>query len=115
MHDGGKASTQAGWKATATHGCSTIATTKMPEKWPPRICAVLTNRTVDAASAAIRQAESCADLLELRLDYLQDFDFRNVDRLRPILESRSIPAIITCRAPSEGASNRSKIQLDFVS
>jgi 3-dehydroquinate dehydratase/shikimate dehydrogenase len=73
----------------------------MPESLG-RICAVVTESTVDAARAAIHQAESSADLLELRLDYLQDFDFGNVEHLRPILENRSIPAILTCRARSEG-------------
>src|SRR5215813_2496560 len=67
-----------------------------------RICAVVTESSVDAARAAIHQAELCADLFELRLDYLRDFDFGNLERLREILENRSIPGIITCRAPSEG-------------
>ena len=73
----------------------------MPEK-VPRICAVITESTTEAARAAIRHAESCADLFELRLDYLRDFDFGDIDRLRPILENRILPAIITCRAQSEG-------------
>jgi len=73
----------------------------MPEN-VARICAVVTEPTVEAACAAIRQAESCADLFELRLDYLRDFDFSVVDGLRPILENRTIPGIITCRAQSEG-------------
>src|SRR5215831_9392775 len=71
-----------------------------------RICAVITEPTVDAACAAIRHAESCADLFELRLDYLRDFDFGDVERLRPILENRALPAIITCRAQSEGGQRR---------
>src|SRR5262252_6572868 len=73
----------------------------MPEN-VVRICAVITEATVEAARAAIRQAESSADLFELRLDYLQDFDFGDIERLRPILENRRLPAIITCRAQSEG-------------
>ena len=73
----------------------------MPEN-VTRICAVITESTTEAARAAIRHAESCADLFELRLDYLRDFDFGDVDRLRPILENRTLPAIITCRAQSEG-------------
>jgi 3-dehydroquinate dehydratase / shikimate dehydrogenase len=77
----------------------------MPEN-SGRICAVITESTVDAARAAINHAESSADLFELRLDYLQDFDFTNVDRLRPILENRAIPAIITCRAQSEGGQQQ---------
>src|SRR5215475_4654372 len=73
----------------------------MPENIA-RVCAVITEPTVEAARAAMRQAESCADLFELRLDYLRDFDFDDVERLRPLLENRIIPAIITCRAQSEG-------------
>ncbi len=67
-----------------------------------RICAVITEETIDAARAAIKQAASVADLIEVRLDYLTDFDFTDLNVLRDLLKDSSLPAIITCRAVSEG-------------
>lgn len=67
-----------------------------------RVCAVITEETVDAARAAIRQAASIADLIEVRLDYLTDFDFTDPDHLRKLLENKPLPVILTCRSTSEG-------------
>ncbi|HKP85797.1 MAG TPA: shikimate dehydrogenase, partial [Blastocatellia bacterium] len=66
------------------------------------ICAVITEETVASARAAIKRAASVADMIEMRLDYLRDFDFTSQDRLRALLEDNPLPAIITCRAVSEG-------------
>lgn len=67
-----------------------------------RVCAVITEETIDAARAAIKQAASVADLIEVRLDYLTDFDFTDLNVLGALLKDSSLPAIITCRAASEG-------------
>jgi len=69
---------------------------------PARVCAVVAEETVDAARAAIKQASAVADLIELRLDYLRDFDFADPSSLRLLLEHKPLPVIITCRAASEG-------------
>ncbi len=69
---------------------------------PGRICAVITKQTVEAARTAVGHAGRVADIIELRLDYLRDFDFTNPDNLRPLLEDKSVPVIITCRAVTEG-------------
>ena len=68
----------------------------------PQVCAVVTEATVDAARQAMRQASGIADLIELRLDYLQDFDFSDERRLASLLDGKPLPVIITCRAASEG-------------
>src|SRR6185503_8819189 len=73
----------------------------MPEN-PARICAVITEETSTAARAAMGKAAGVADIIELRLDYLGDFDFTNPDNLRALLRDKPIPTIITCRAVSEG-------------
>jgi 3-dehydroquinate dehydratase/shikimate dehydrogenase len=73
----------------------------MPDN-PARICAVITEETIEAARAAMNRASSAADLIELRLDYLCDFDFANPENLRALLRDKSLPVIITCRAVSEG-------------
>ncbi len=66
------------------------------------ICAVITEETMEAARAALREAAACADLAEVRLDYLRDFDFTDPQSLKKLLEDKTIPVIITCRARSEG-------------
>ena len=69
---------------------------------PGRICAVITESSVEAARTAMRLASRVADLIELRLDYLQDSDFTNADNLNRLLETKSAPVIITCRSVTEG-------------
>lgn len=68
----------------------------------PQICAVITEETVEAARAAIRRAADVADLIELRLDYLQDFDFGDLNTLISLIEDKPLPVIITCRSLAEG-------------
>jgi 3-dehydroquinate dehydratase/shikimate dehydrogenase len=67
-----------------------------------RVCAVITEETIVAARAAIKRASGVAELIEVRLDYLTDFDFTNPESLRSVLDGKQLPAIITCRASSEG-------------
>lgn len=68
----------------------------------PKVCAVITEETAEAAKLAIKRAAGLADIIELRLDYLRDFDFENVERLHGLLENKPLPVIITCRDSSEG-------------
>lgn len=75
----------------------------MPDSLP-KVCAVITEETVDAARAAMKQATTVADLIELRLDFLRGFDFGNPNNLMPLLENKPLPVIITCRAISEGGA-----------
>ncbi|HEY6333582.1 MAG TPA: shikimate dehydrogenase [Blastocatellia bacterium] len=68
-----------------------------------KICGVVTENTVECARAAVERAPACgADMIELRLDYLHDFDFSNPPGLPYLLECSSLPVIITCRAIEEG-------------
>lgn len=71
-----------------------------------RVCAVVAEQTVDAAREAMRRAASIADLIELRLDYLRDFDFSNLANLGALLENKPLPVIITCRAVAEGGKQQ---------
>ena len=75
----------------------------MPDN-PARICAVITEETSTAARAAMNRAAGAADMIELRLDYLRDFDFKNPDGLHELLRNKPLPVIITCRAVSEGGN-----------
>ncbi len=69
---------------------------------PAKICAVITEETVDTAIATIKRANREADMIELRLDYLRDFDFTKVEHLRILFDEIALPTIITCRAVDEG-------------
>jgi 3-dehydroquinate dehydratase / shikimate dehydrogenase len=71
-----------------------------------KICAVITESTVEAARKAIRRAATEADILEVRLDYLTDFDFTQIDKLGYLLESNSLPVILTCRDYDEGGQQK---------
>lgn len=73
----------------------------MPER-SARICAVITEPSVAAARAAMQSAAMVADIIELRLDYLRDFDFNHPDRLSALLDDKPLPVIVTCRAVDEG-------------
>lgn len=67
-----------------------------------RICAVITEATVSAARDRMRRAAETADMIELRLDYLRDFDFSKPDQIRVLLDGERLPVIVTCRAVDEG-------------
>jgi 3-dehydroquinate dehydratase / shikimate dehydrogenase len=77
-----------------------------PSQNPARICAVIAEQTIESARARLRQAAAQADIAELRLDYLIDFDLTDPGSLRPLLEEKTIPVIITFRAPEEGGKRR---------
>src|SRR5262245_27488272 len=68
----------------------------------PQVCAVITETTCDAARNALNVSASVADLAELRLDCLQDFDFADFISLARILDGKQLPVIITCRSIEEG-------------
>ena len=72
----------------------------------PQVCAVVTEESMDAARAAMQRASTVADLIELRLDYLRDFDFNDASALASLLEDKPLPVIITCRAVTEGGKQQ---------
>jgi 3-dehydroquinate dehydratase/shikimate dehydrogenase len=71
-----------------------------------RICAVIAEDTVAGARAALDRAAPVADLAELRLDYLRDFDFSSTAALHSLLDRKPLPVIITCRSFEEGGDQR---------
>ena len=77
----------------------------MPER-RARICAVITEPTVGAARARMRRAAEVADLIELRLDYLRDFDFNEPRQVGALLDGKPLPVIVTCRSVDEGGQQK---------
>jgi 3-dehydroquinate dehydratase / shikimate dehydrogenase len=71
-----------------------------------KICAVITEGSVAEARQAILRAADEADIIEVRLDYLGDFDFRQADNLRALLNDNTLPVIITCRDFDEGGKQK---------
>jgi len=68
----------------------------------PRICAALTAHTLNGAIRMAEAAEnSGADMLELRLDYLN-----NYTHLRDLVKSTRLPTILTLRKRGEGGKFR---------
>jgi 3-dehydroquinate dehydratase type I len=61
-----------------------------------KLCIPIVERTVEKALIAIKEASPQADLIELRVDYLNRLD------LAPLLESRQKPFIVTHRREEEG-------------
>src|SRR3954462_13533395 len=82
-----------------------IAHPPMPES-QTRICAVITEPTVAEARAAMQRAAETADMIELRLHYLRDFDFNEPDQLSALLDGKPLPVIVTCRAVDEGGQQK---------
>jgi 3-dehydroquinate dehydratase/shikimate dehydrogenase len=71
-----------------------------------KICAVITEESSASARLAIKRAALEADIIEVRLDYLRDFDFTRVDHLGSLLGENSLPVIITCRDFDEGGKQK---------
>jgi 3-dehydroquinate dehydratase/shikimate dehydrogenase len=62
----------------------------------PSLAIAIAAPDTEAALAAMRQAAGRADLAELRLDLMAEFD------LPRLLADRPLPVIVTCRPPREG-------------
>ncbi|MCF7956725.1 MAG: type I 3-dehydroquinate dehydratase, partial [Phycisphaerae bacterium] len=62
-------------------------------------------RTVSEACDQIKQAESAgAEMLELRVDYIDGVTTADLDQLLALAAESSLPVIVTCRDSSEGGS-----------
>lgn len=60
------------------------------------IAVALNEPTTEHARAALQQAAAVADIVELRLDLMDEFD------LPRLLDGRPCPVVVTCRAAREG-------------
>ncbi|HYP26658.1 MAG TPA: shikimate dehydrogenase [Blastocatellia bacterium] len=69
-----------------------------------RICAVIAEESLQAAGEMMGRAARFAGMIELRADHLKDLDFSDPEPLRPLIEKKPLPIIITCRARAEGGA-----------
>ncbi|MEW6128280.1 MAG: shikimate dehydrogenase [Acidobacteriota bacterium] len=67
---------------------------------------MITESTIEAARLAMRRATIQADMIEIRLDYLTDFDFSRVENLQTLTAETTLPTIITCRHIAEGGKQK---------
>ena len=74
---------------------------------PTRVCAVIAEQTIEAAQSSISHAAGLADLFELRLDYLRDFDFTKPENLGPLLEANRCPVLLPAARLKTAAGNTS--------
>tara|TARA_Y100000310_G_scaffold345853_1_gene471434 strand:+ start:17821 stop:19320 length:1500 start_codon:yes stop_codon:yes gene_type:complete len=59
------------------------------------ICVPITAKTVEQAIEDIKEAEKLTDLIELRIDFIENID---ADKLKILLDSKSKRVIVTCRS-----------------
>ncbi|RME79286.1 MAG: type I 3-dehydroquinate dehydratase, partial [Methanobacteriota archaeon] len=64
-----------------------------------RVCIPITANNVSDAIEDIKKAQQKADLLELRIDFIDNIDVNGVEEM---LAATSKPAIVTCRKAGEG-------------
>lgn len=62
-----------------------------------KICIPITATTTDSASIDITEAYSMADIIELRIDYINDIDNQ---KLGLLMQKCNLPIIVTCRPSS---------------
>lgn len=65
------------------------------------ICTVIKGLTLTDIHQQISQALACSDLVELRIDYYKDL---NINDLKELRESFSIPMLFTLRSKSQGGN-----------
>ena len=66
-----------------------------------KICIPIVETNVHSAKEEILKVNEVADIIELRLDYIEDID---VLKFKQILESVKIPVIVTCRIKEQGGT-----------
>ena len=72
---------------------------------PTRICVPVCVRHSDEMPAAMKRAAEAADMIELRLDCLEENELDSVRRLLPEhLNQLGIPVILTLRSTDQGGS-----------
>ena len=85
--------------ATATAPCASSTSASQQDR--TLLCVAVTASQTTEALRQVRQAtEAGADSVELRLDFLEDFDAGST--LELLLGSCALPAVVTCRAGWEG-------------
>lgn len=71
-----------------------------------RLCVAICEQGIDALEVAATRAAEIGNLVELRLDCLQHDDFKSgIEQLKKLLQSLSVPTILTYRPTHQGGSS----------
>lgn len=69
----------------------------------PNICVAVPARTISRLKTLVQEAQDAgADLIEIRLDYLDARDLQKIDMLKKIVDQTSVPLIATNRQQQQG-------------
>lgn len=66
---------------------------------PIKICTVVTGNTLDEFVKNLEEIQKISELIELRVDYIQDLKIEDIYSIKKVVTK---PAIITCRKLKEG-------------
>jgi 3-dehydroquinate dehydratase type I len=70
-----------------------------PKNMNIRICTPVVGNTIEVFLNNLEKTQQTSSLLELRIDYVSNISIKNLETIRA---ATSVPAILTCRASSEG-------------
>jgi 3-dehydroquinate dehydratase/shikimate dehydrogenase len=75
-----------------------------------QLCVAVGERSLAALEKASRRASEAGDLVELRLDCLEEGEFNSgAQQLAPLLQKLSVPAIVTYRPVEQGGSSNATV------
>ena len=78
------------------------------------LCVAICERSINALQSAGTRASGVGDLVELRLDCLDEDDFcSGVDRLEKLVHNLSVPTIVTYRPYEQGGSSHANFESRF--
>ena len=81
------------------------------ESKPPHLCVAICERSIKALQSAGTTASDAGDLVELRLDCLDEDDFNSgADRLKKLVHNLSVPTIVTYRPAEQGGSSNANVE-----
>ncbi len=77
----------------------------------PHLCVAICERSINALEGACTRASEVGDLVELRLDCLDEGDFNSgVDQLKKLLHNLPVPTIVTYRPAEQGGSSSANVE-----
>ncbi|MDQ2922235.1 MAG: type I 3-dehydroquinate dehydratase, partial [Acidobacteriota bacterium] len=81
------------------------------ESKQPHLCVAICERRLNALESAGTRASEVGDLVELRLDCLDEDDFNSgVDQLKKLIHNLSTPTIVTYRPAEQGGSSNANLE-----
>jgi len=81
---------------------------------PPHLCVAICERTIDALQGSAASASEPGDLVELRLDCLEQDGFNSIaGMLTQLIQKLPVPTIVTYRPAEQGGSTNASIDARY--